>query len=66
MEILTVLNDLYHVNPEEEEKVREQIALNLPYLFFKDGRKSIILAVQNIVSIELYDELYKELKNESI
>ena len=62
MEIQTVLDELYHVNPEDEEKVMEQIALNLPYLFFKDGRKSICLIVQNVVSIERF----KEMKYESI
>ena len=57
MEILTVLDELYHVNPEDEEKVAEQIANNLPYLFFKDGRKSIILRAKNIVAIEFYEEM---------
>ena len=56
MEILTVLEDLYHVNPEDEARLMEQISLNLPYLFFRDGRKTICLVASNIVSIEYLGE----------
>ena len=56
MEILTVLDELYHVNPEDEARLMEQISLNLPYLFFKDGRKTICLVVSNIVAIEYLGE----------
>ena len=57
MEILTVLGDLYHVNPDDEENVKEQLITNSPYIFFKDGRKSIILVAENIVSIERVKEM---------
>ena len=57
MEILTVLDELYHVNLGYEAIVLQQINKNLPYLCFDDGKKSIILRAQNIVSIEYYGEL---------
>ena len=57
MEILTVLDELYHVNPEDEESVMEQLKHSIPYLFFKDGRKSVCLIVNNIVSIEYYKKV---------
>ena len=56
MEILTVLDELYHVNPEDEARLMEQISLHLPYLFFRDGRKAICLVASNIVSIEYLGE----------
>ena len=56
MEILTVLDELYHVNLGYEAIVLQQINKNSPYLFFDDGKKSIILTAKNIVSIEYYGE----------
>ena len=57
MEILTVLDELYHVNPEDEDSVIRQLLRNEQVLSFRDGRKQVYLFAQNIVSIEYYKEL---------
>lgn len=57
MEILTVLGDLYHVNPDDEWGVMDQIKHGMPELFFTDGKKTVCLMVNNIVSIEYFEEL---------
>ena len=59
MEILTILNDLYHVNPEDVNRVRLQLYDGSDRLKFRDGRKHVQLFVRNIVSIEYYEELKK-------
>lgn len=57
MEILTVLEDLYHVNPEDEEVVWHQVQGGYENIMFRDGRKVVILFTRNIVSIECYEEM---------
>ena len=57
MEILTVLDELYHVNPEDEEKVLQQINKNYRFILFREREKTIILNTDSIVSIEHYKEL---------
>lgn len=57
MEILTILNDLYHVNPEDEEDVWHQVQERYETIKFRDGRKVVILFTRNIVSIECYEEM---------
>jgi hypothetical protein len=55
MEILTILNDLYQVNPEDEDSVIYQLKRSHSLIRFREGRKSIILTAKNIVSIEYYE-----------
>ena len=57
MEIQTVLNELYHVNPEDVNRVLSQLYYGSNRLKFRDGRKHVQLIVRNVVSIEYFDEL---------
>ena len=57
MEIQTVLNELYHVNPEDVNRVLCQLNGGSDRLKFRDGRKHVLLFVRNIVSIEYFEEL---------
>ena len=57
MEIQTVLNELYHVNPEDVNRVWSQLYNGSDRLKFRDGRKNVQLFVRNIVSIEYFEEL---------
>ena len=57
MEILTVLDELYHVNPEDVNRVWSQLYNGSDRLKFRDGRKHVQLFVRNIVSIEYFEEL---------
>ena len=57
MEIQTVLNELYHVNPEDVNRVWSQLYGGSDRLKFRDGRKHVQLFVRNVVSIEYFEEL---------
>lgn len=57
MEILTVLDELYHVNPEDEESVIHQLKTSHSLVRFRDGKKSVILTAENIVAIEYYEKV---------
>ena len=57
MEIQTVLNELYHVNPEDVNRVLSQLYDGSDRLKFRDGREIVQLFARNIVSIEYFDDL---------
>ncbi len=57
MEILTILDELYHVKPEQEWDVMDQLKHGMHQLFFTDGKKTVCLMVNNIVSIEYYEKV---------
>lgn len=57
MEIQTILNELYHVNPEDVNQVWRQLYDGSDRLKFRDGRKHVQLFVRNVVSIEYFEEL---------